>query len=108
MAEPVNIVHELEVIRDDVQSGGFDFDDGYFGDAVRAAVHSALRKIDKVIGYRPHGGGEVDPPEPIELTNAYICTITGRIPLLGRVAPCNIGGLATYEEPPEIEEEEGE
>lgn len=63
--EELDIVHELSVIKDTEAHATFSFDYGYFGDAVRANIHSALLKIDEVIGFTPSGGGEIPLPSDI-------------------------------------------
>lgn len=65
--EELDIVHELAVIRDQEAHSTFSFDYGYFGDAVRANIHSALLKIDEVIGFTPSGGGEIPLPSDVVL-----------------------------------------
>jgi hypothetical protein len=65
MADGVNIAAELRVIADNVYDHGFSFEEGYFGDAVRANVHSALIKIDAVLGTVLVGGGEIPVPDAV-------------------------------------------
>lgn len=65
----MDIVHELEVIKDSEFATGFSFDKGYFGDAVRVNIHKALVKVDALLGVVAVGGGEVPTPEPTELVH---------------------------------------
>lgn len=79
----MDIVHELEVIKDSAYATGFSFDKGYFGDAVRVNIHKALVKVDALLGTVAVGGGEVPTPTPIDM--AY--TKLGDAVLLGIYSP---------------------
>ena len=98
MSTPVNISEELRVIKDSNYTTGFRWDAGYFGDAVRASVHSALIKIDAVLGQVLYGGGEVPLPDDT-LIDLYAYGISGLGEMYtSAMNPNQVKGLATFEE----------
>lgn len=107
MADPINITHELEVIADSEKSGDFDFDDGYWGDAVRAHIHAALLKVDQIIGFTPSGGGWKDVPDPVVVIGIK-SFLGGTIALSGLLPPSTIAGLSEFTDAEDITPEEME